>query len=241
MSNIDLITFERMDYTISSHVVESAKEFADLFKNRKPYVTQYCSLIKTSKRWDMQNINDQLDRWVNRIERISGTTKLVAIVKKAFEGCESNEEISDLRGAMVEALVIGCFGGSSNIGKKNYGWGARVDINLPSAKVEEVIYRCTNATNENCANRSTVDFGYWNGYHGEFYECKVQPASIGCKEIKYMEYLKSKLNTRGISHEVFFVCPEHSDEIKIKLDSFDLGPLFKPIGIHELTNMMNAG
>lgn len=240
MANIALVSFERLDYSIPSHIEEISKEFADLFKIRRDYVSEYCSLIKTSKRWDMSNVSDKLDKWITKMQRYTGVRKFLEITKRAFESCTSKEEIDSLRGAMMEALVIGSFGGSENLGKDNYGWGARVDINIPNTPVEKVRYKCTLHQETDCSNRSTVDFGYWNGSHGKFYECKVQPMGIGCKEVKYMQHLKDRLGQHQISNEMFFVCADPTEEIKIKLTSLGLGPLYKAIGIQELTQMLKA-
>lgn len=240
LSNEDLISFERLDYSISSHIEEISKELADHFKVRRPYVSEFCSLVKTSKRWDTNNVTVKLDRWKIQMEKFNGSKKIIDIVKRAFESCTTNDEISSLRGAMVEALVIGCFGGEINLSKTNYGWGARVDINVIGEPVREVVYKCKIKKEPDCKNRSTVDFGYWDGLHGKFFECKVQPVSIGCKEVSYMKHLKEELEEHKVSHEIFFVCAEHSDEIKIKLEMYGLSPLYKAVGVQELVSMMKA-
>lgn len=63
------------------------------------------------------------------MEKFSGSKRLIVLLK-AFESCISNDEISSLRGGMVEALVIGCYGGSINLSKPNYGWGTLGQKNL---------------------------------------------------------------------------------------------------------------
>lgn len=238
---MDLVSFERLDYSIPSHIEEISKEFAELFKVKRSYISEYCSLIKTSKRWNMENISEKLNRWIVKMARYPESRKLIDIAKRAFESCTSKLELDSLRGAMMEALVIGSFGGTKNLAKKNYGWGARVDINLPNVPVEKIRYKCTLHEDINCSNRSTVDFGYWNGKHGKFYECKVQPVGIGCKEVKYMQHLKDRLGEHQISNEMFFVCADPTEEVRIKLTSLGLGPLYKAIGIQELTKMTIAG
>ncbi|NRD78550.1 hypothetical protein HPT25_14395 [Bacillus sp. BRMEA1] len=239
MVNMGLISFERTDFSIPSHIEQYAKEFAEHFKARRDYVGDFCKLIFTSKRWEIDNIETQVTRWSENFGRIKGRTKIIDIVKRAFLSCQNDDEISDLRGVMVEALIIGCNGGPSVLNHSNYGWGARVDINLPQQTIQ-VRYNCTDHLTSDCRRRSTVDFGYWDGNHGQFYECKAQPAGIGCKEVKFMEKLKSELSTHEISHEIFFVCPESTESIQMRLDSFGLRPVYKPLGIDEIRLRMPA-
>lgn len=233
------ISFERLD-RISSHIEEISKEFADHFKSRRPYVSEYCSLIRLSRRWEIENLEEKLSEWISKNEKRPGFSRLVDIVGRAFRGCTSTKEINSLRGAMVEAILIGCFGGSKNLNNPNYGWGARVDVISPDAPVDKIVYRCTIHETEDCSNRSTVDFGFWNGKHGKFFECKVRPNSIGCKEVMYMQYLKTRLNSHDISNEMFFVCADPSEAVKMQLEEWGLSPVYKAIGIKELTEMVPA-
>lgn len=141
---------------------------------------------------------------------------------------------------MVEALIIGCYGGTTLLANSNYGWGARVDINPPT-QIINVKYQCISPQSNDCKRRSTVDFGYWDGYHGQFYECKAQPARIGCKEVPYMEGLKKELDQNRITHEIFFVCAAPRDEVQMRLEEeHGLSPVYKPIGIEDIRSMMPA-
>jgi hypothetical protein len=239
VANLNLISFTRTDYSISSHIEEFGKEFADHFNVRRDYVGDYCKLISTSKRWKITTIQNQVDRWGNNFGRIPGRTKIIDLVKRAFLSCVDGSEIDDLRGVMVEALIIGCNGGSGILVNQNYGWGARVDIHLPT-QTTQIKYVCSSPQTQACHRRSTVDFGYWDGNHGQFYECKAQPVGIGCKEIKYMEKLKESLTAHEISHEIFFVCPESTESIQMRLNTYGLRPVYKPLGIEEIRMRMPA-
>ncbi|MED4455879.1 hypothetical protein [Metabacillus fastidiosus] len=237
MSKLNLITFTRLDYSLSQHVINISEEIAEHFKVRRDYVPEFCNLIKTSKRWKIGKVDHYLDRWTTMLSKQPGTKKIIDIVTRAFKGCLDNEEIDHLRGAMLEALIIACNGGISVLNQRNYGWGAQVTLNLQN-KVHDIKYICGNPSKPGCANRSTVDFGSWDGYHGRFFECKAQPVGIGCKEISYMAHLKAQLANENISHEVFFVCADSRDEVKIKLEEYNLSPVFKPVGIEDLKTMM---
>lgn len=234
------IIFTRTDYSLSQHIINIVHELADHFKVRRSYIPQFCSMIRGSKRWNMSNLNSQLGFWEQRMSGIEGTRTIIDIVKRAFLGCQSNEDIKHLRGAMVEALIIGVHGGTATLNDNRYGWGALVTLVLSSGP-KEIKYRCHEFQHGiECCNRSTVDYGYWDGHHGKFYECKAQPAAIGCKEIKYMQELKTQLEANSISHEVFFVCPESREAIEMKLDTYDLGPLYKPFGAEDIQSTMPA-
>jgi hypothetical protein len=136
-------------------------------------------------------------------------------------------------------LIIGFNGGSKVLSNRNFRWGAKVDINLPDRNIK-VRYRCTQLLTHLCGDRKTVDFGSWDGYHGQFFECKAQPSGIGCKEISYMQHLKKVLSDHSITHEIFFVCAESRDEVKLKLEGYGLSPLYKPVGVEDIQLMMPA-
>lgn len=238
MSRVNL-EFYRMD-SLPKHIEDIAKEIADHFKVRRPYIPQFCSLIKTSKRWNLSNLEVKLGQWETFFSRTQGTRGIIDIVKRGFNSCQNDIEIDKLRGAMVEALVIGAHGGSIVLSDRyKYGWGSRVDLLLKGGKVQ-LIYNCKHHKYPDCSRRSTVDFGYWNGQHGQFFECKAQPAGIGCKEVSYMQNLKSELSNRGISNEIFFVCAEHRDAVKIRLEDFGLSPVYKPWGIEDIQISISA-
>ncbi len=55
-----------------------------------------------------------------------------------------------------------------------------------------------------------------------------------------MQTLKDELTKGRVSHEIFFVCADSRDEVKIKLESFGLSPVYKPIGIEDLSIMVPA-
>jgi hypothetical protein len=238
MSRPGLVSFRRTD-KIPEHIEETVKEVADFFKVRRECISQFCSMIKISKRWNSENLENKLSIWEGIFPKSNENKKIVDIIKKGFKNCRNNEEITSLRGALVEALVIGCNGGSRILSDRSYGWGAKVDIQK-STEVLKIRYNCSEYKCESCEDRKTVDFGFWNGYHGKFYECKVLPKSIGCKEISYMKNLKSVMISEKISHEIFFVCADRREEVKIKLESNDLSPVYKPYGIEDIRSLMTS-
>ncbi|WP_371018943.1 hypothetical protein [Pseudalkalibacillus sp. JSM 102089] len=238
--NLGRISFTRTDFSIPSHIEQFGKDYADHFKTPRNYVPQFCKLIQTSKRWEMANLQAKLKYWESNFSRIGRVEKIIDLVKRSFNSCQCDDEISDLRGVMVEALIIGRNGGSAILTKQNYGWGARVDLHLPTETVA-VKYNCLTPQSQGCRRRSTVDFGYWDGIHGQFYECKAQPRGIGCKEVKYMQKLKHELEQEEISHEIFFVCAAPHEEVKIRLEEdFGLRPIYHPFGIEDIRSMMGA-
>lgn len=239
MSNLDLISFERTDY-VPSHIEEVAMKVAEHFKIPRDYLPEYCQLIRTSKRWTIKNLEKKLLNWKNMFSRVSGRNKIIEVTETSFIKCRTNEDIHKLRGVLVEALIIGCNGGADILKQKNFGWGAKVNINLSHGNIE-VKYICNHPTNVDCFRRSTVDFGSWDGYHGKFYECKVQPDNIQCKEVQYMKKLKEELSNNNISHEIFFLCADSRDEVIIKLKSMGLNTVeFKPLGFEDLSAMVSA-
>ncbi len=229
------IGFYRKD-VLPDYIEGFAMEFAEHFKSKRDYFIQFCGLLQYSKRWTIDNLEEKLPLWCDRFLN-PGRKKIVDLVIRAFRRCESDEHMEKLRGTIVESLLIASFGGSKVLQKTtNYGWGARVYINQKIGISEEIKYKCPNVNHDSCKDRSTVDFVYWNGRHGEFYECKAQPKWIECKEIKYMEELQRKLHYNKISHEIFFVCLSDKEAIRQQLENAGCGPLFKALGARELFN-----
>ncbi|WP_226047140.1 hypothetical protein, partial [Klebsiella pneumoniae] len=60
---------------------------------------------------------------------LSGTQGLISIVENAFLACQNDNDIHNLRGIMLEALLIGTNGGSAILNDLNCGWGAKVYVN----------------------------------------------------------------------------------------------------------------
>ncbi|MED1607740.1 hypothetical protein P4U90_20680 [Cytobacillus kochii] len=239
MVSKELITFSRKD-KLPKHIEITALLVADHFKRRRNYISQFCRLIKVSKRWKIQKIDEELVRWKDSFSKIEGTRNIIDIICNGFPKCSSNEEIHKLRGALVEALLIGCFGGSEILNQNNYGWGAQVQLNKQLEPQKLLKYHCNKSDNHDCHNRTTVDFGYWDGYHAKFFECKAQPIGIGCKEVSYMKYLKNEMASERVSNEVFFVCPEHRDSIIMRLEEYGLSPVYKAWGTKELNMNLPA-
>ncbi|PEK36075.1 MULTISPECIES: hypothetical protein [Bacillus cereus group] len=230
--NPQLVTFTREDYSISTYIEDVCKEIAEHFKVKRKYLHQFCTLIRGSKAWTVENMEEKLSGWSEKVSHIPETKKFIQLINKAFKLCQNPEDIDHLRGGMVEALVIASRGGASILQSSHYGWGASVTINGETS--HRIRYRCSELKAEGCANRLTVDFGHWNGYHGQFFECKVNPVSVGCKEEKYMIELDNCLSTKNISHEMFFVCAETHERVKMRLEEKNISEKFKPLGYDTL-------
>lgn len=231
MSKEELIKFSRTDYSVPEYIERYIKEFADHFKTRRNYLPDFCRMLGRSRMWTIANINQQVEKWSQQFGQVSGRKAVISLVKSAFDACQVDEDIERLRGGIVEALVIAKYGGSKILDNAYYGWGALVLINE-----NEVRYKCTELRHGDCGDRASVDFGAWNGHHGMFYECKVNPIRIGCKEIQYMKTLSTELAKSKVSHELFFVCPESQDAIKIRLSDIGIDDIhYKAMGIHQLS------
>lgn len=229
------ITFKRTD-KIPYHIEQSCRKIADYFSIKQNQSTidlsNFCNVIKTSKRWTIKNLKTLLDGWRNIIiKTISG--KWVDIVYDAYSSCQTTDDIHKLRGMITEALVIAAHGGAKVLGMKEYGWGALVILKKDKLSAE-VKYVCTEHKEADCKKRSTVDFGIWDGKKAFFYECKASPDGIGCKEIMYMNELRTNLNSHKINHEIMFMCPEDVVFVRQKLRKLGKDGDFIPIGYNNL-------
>ncbi|MGB2993565.1 MAG: hypothetical protein WBB47_13100 [Paenisporosarcina sp.] len=241
MTNTPLITFVRTDDK-PVHIENITLEIAEHFKVSRFYVPQFCRLISTSKRWKVENWRPQFDQWKSVFSKINPneTRKIIDIIDRGFDSCTTNLEIDDLRGCMLEALIMGSYGGRKVISNPSFGWGSRVDLNMESGKTLKVKFECLNTEQPLCVRRSTVDFGYWNKKHGKFYECKVQPISLTCKEINYMRTLRKELILNKISNEVFFAFAASKDKVNMDLKKLQLESFFKPLGYEDISEMISA-
>lgn len=213
------------------HIEIAVKKIANHFSKNRYYINDYLDVIRKSKRWTINTLNNDLQLWEKRFKRANpdGTDKIIEITKEAFNNCKDENEINKLRGAILEAILIGINGGFSILQEDNYGWGASVSVQEDNS-IFKIKYECINPINSDCHRRMTVDFGAWNGKHAKVYECKAAPDRIGCKEVNYMKVLKKELLDRDITNEVFYVCPSPNDAIQIQLDKFDLSPVYKTFG-----------
>ncbi|MED3603726.1 hypothetical protein P4472_18225 [Bacillus subtilis] len=241
MIKVKTVSFKRTDYDLPRFMMDAVEKIADHFSvpRDKRYVTDFLMIFKRSKHWKAEKLKQDLEIWKNKFTRdYSDRVKLSKIIVDSFIQCKTKEEIDELRGALLEAVLIGAKGGFKGIDSRSEmsrGWGARVYLQKGA---EGVKYNCTEHREANCSNRSTVDYGEWDSRHGQFYECKVSPEGIGCKEVRYMEFLKSQLESHEISHEIFFVCAESRLNVKVRLEEYKLSPLYKPLGREDISSML---
>jgi hypothetical protein len=225
---------------ISPKLEEAIRGIAEHFKKRRNYVEKICSMIMNSKRWKVSNISMELQKWSNVLPADPGKSEIVSLISKIFMMCKDQEDIKIVRGHIFEALLIGFHGGEDILYNDNYGWNSIIRIQEQNGTHFPILYECNSPKYDNCHNRSTIDFGFWNGSHAELNECKVQPERIGCKEINYMFTVQEELKKRNISHEIFFFCPSSEDDIKLKIKEFGGSVLFKPRGTKYLRNIQKA-
>lgn len=244
MGTPDRVYFRRTD-RLDQKFVAVVSNFAEHFKTPKEHLFDFCTLLQKSSRWNHDNLQEQLTIWLDRFNLKSGRFKATQLIRDAFLLCKNDDEINELRGALLEALVIAHHGGIKNFKLNNEfhnnGWGAKVYVKkLP--RPESIYYECDPDAKEgsNCKNRSTVDVGVWDGFNAKFYECKTHPFGIGCKEKKYLQLLSDTMADEKISHELFFVCAETKEAIQMRLQKLQLSLKFQAIGSKELQNIKSA-
>jgi hypothetical protein len=231
-----LISFNRTD-EVRTDLEDVIKEFADHFTKKRAYFKQFAQIVHTSRTWKIPSLQTSLDSWVRKFQGKEDRSELVELVRKVFTLCIDQDDLDYVRGLIVESLLIACHGGSTILNKKEYGWGAKVNIHTPT-QTKTVRYTCFGSDDNDCKDKSTVDFAHWDGYNGIFYECKVSPKHIVCKDIKYVTHLREQLSSNGVSHETYFVCVEDKEEINNKLIEAGLPPTYKALGTRELENMI---
>jgi len=236
MLNPDLVSFERSDWSCPPYLTDVIREFAEHFKKKRHYFQNICRLIQQSREWKMNNLKSELEDWKRAMSPIRDSGVIIRLVEKAFSRCKNDYDIRHLRGGIVEALVVGRYGGLSVLNDKKHGWGAKVFLKIPGKKLpKEVAYICEKyPIPKGCDDRHSVDYGIWDGKLGKFYECKIQPERIECKEIMYMKKLKEELTQLGIVHEILFFCPTTTRSIERKLKGDGVHDLFTAVGSEKL-------
>ncbi len=214
MPNLSLIEFRRSDYSVPPYIEQYALEIAAHFKVRRTYFNDFCLLFRRSRNWKISNLDVCLNEWRERFSKLNGTRTIVDIICRAFTACQDDQDISFLRGVMLEALVIARQGGPDILDNlsKNVGWGAKVFIN---GSKDEIYYRCTGERlYPDCGGiLAAIDFGEWDGNHGVFCTCKVQSIKIGCLDIQYLRVIAKELRKLGGSFDLYLVSPESEDNM----------------------------
>lgn len=229
LCNLDLIRFNRLDYSLGSELEDYILSISSYFTIKQNYFRNFCQMINASKHWSINTLSDDLDQWSFRFTKMfSHSYKIVELVKEAFSLCQNDEDINIFRGALAEALIIGKYGGKEvfQSNKSNCGWGAEISLNsIP------IIYQCVKKLYQDCSDRRTVDFGIWDGFHCKLYECKIQPKWIGCKEVHYLSTVYDTFKTNNVSFEIFIFCLESTDSIEVRLIEWNMDPMkYKPVG-----------
>jgi|GEM_PF-2068208 len=241
--NPELVTFERTDIK-PPYIVQAALEFVLHFQIKRDYLKDIFRLIRNSKHWNMQTLEINIKNWIKEFPEYESKDIILELVSKWFSMCKNDQDIKDLRGTLVESFVMAYVRKKHKINGNgiNIGWGANVTIHPSSGNEMTVYYTCTTSPKPEgaCRNRSTVDIGIWDGHHGEFYECKVNPFWIGCSEMKYMDKLNRILSDCGISHDIFFGFVVSNDAATMQIADYDTDFKFQLIGAEELSDTLSA-
>ncbi|HZK25186.1 MAG TPA: hypothetical protein VFC74_07335 [Oscillospiraceae bacterium] len=201
------------------YIKDVVRDIADHFKTRRSYLVDFCHLISRSWNWEVVDVERNLEKWEKWFKasyKRHNPTKIIDLVKKAFFVCTTKNDIMKIRGTIAEALLIGKFGGMellNNPGGKTVGWGVVVYLND-----EKVRYHCIEKKYASCRSRQTVDLGIFDGYHAKFYEVKVSPSGIGCKESKYLNELTNEMEKTEITFEFWFVALDSKQAIMTRLE-----------------------
>lgn len=242
MSNrilISTVYFNRKDKP-KQFIEDTVKKVADHFKDGQGYLVNFCLMISNSKNWyleDKELDRNLLSQWKEKFVGIHTYSKsksdLADIVEDAFLKCKSFEDFCSLRGLLFEGVLIGAFGGSEILERRDtYGWGAEVNV-LKKGRIETVDYQCQLKKNKECKSRLTIDFANWDAQseHGEFFECKVTPKNFTCKEDNYMKVLQDTIKEIGGSGDYYVASPHKERSFTF---SAVLSKEVKPFGIESI-------
>ncbi|NMA69841.1 MAG: hypothetical protein GX958_10545 [Desulfitobacterium sp.] len=237
-SNPGLITFKRKDKN-PKYIDLAAIKFMEHFKVKRKYVDQIFGMLKLSKAWKKSTLKNDLERW-KKFFPFKKATEIIDLVESSFMQCPDDEGINKLRGTITESIAIAYLWNKYNA--EDYGWGAQVIVNKACGSAEVIKYNCDLYKYESCGKRSTIDVGYWSGYHGIFYECKITPKHFGCKEVQYLNTLHETLLKNSITHEIFLVTLYSTDAEEMNLNLTDYPPSFQLhlIDNRELKKVLSA-
>lgn len=243
MSNLGLVTFERKDRK-PRYIVQAAAEFALHFQTKRAYLKDIFKLIINSKNWSKETLEIDIKNWIKIFPEYETRDIIIKLITKWFSMCKDDPDIQDLRGTLVESFIMTYARKKHKISDNgnNLGWGANVTIHPSNGNDRTVYYTCTTnpKPDASCKDRSTVDVGIWDGHHGEFYECKVNPYWIGCSEMKYMDKLNIILSDCGIPHDIYFGFVVSHDAAKMQIADYGTDFKFQLIGSEELNEILSA-
>lgn len=182
------IYFATMDRK-NMRLVNAADHMAAFLYNNQQYWNNFCDIICESYSWSLTDYKDQLNEWLYLITDRRCKDEMddtyISEVKRFFDCCKKNEDISDIRGLMAEGMLYYVF---KLLSKEEKGWSIRRGC---SVEIEEDTVKFID---ENCSKK-TVDIGAWHFQRqsGVFSEVKVSPYSFYDVDAKYLLKLREKL------------------------------------------------
>lgn len=219
------ITFEESDYEYP-HLEVVADEIASFLYESSSYIFNiFIDFMRTSINFRVDNYKSLVQKWFsvpikNRKNAAPDILKLEEICECFFEVCQTDEEITKMRGLVPEKLFELIFE-KRHTGKDcTIGYGVKVLIDGKT-----ILYRPEKPfvpENDSDGNRQTVDAGFWDGSVSEFAEVKLQPCAFQTKDVKYLKLLADELNGNNIPYTIFLVALGDKDLIRKKLQRLDL-------------------
>ncbi|ATH94562.1 hypothetical protein [Bacillus glycinifermentans] len=229
---VDFVRTDRVDQVIVPTVIEIAEHFSV----KRSYVITFCKVIRNSWRWTIKDMPKQLNIVRTTFSKFrDGGLELCQILTNAFSTCSDKDDIDKLRGSLAEGLLLGAFG-KEILRSETFGWGAQVFV-IDDSKKQGIRYNCPFAgSRPNCSHRTSVDLGFWDGKYGEFFECKVRPDKVRCKEMSYMKYLNTELSQRDIDHSVYFVSTDTLEAMEMSMEEqYPEEDFYKLISLQEIS------
>lgn len=218
-----------------------ASDLATFIVSNQRYFKYFVRLIHNSAGWDISNLDRKLEQWKgtlfirrNRSGNIDATDSLfIEKIVDFFKTCRNTSDIGKARGTAPEKLAEKIFFKKYEHVRCNIGVGCVVILDNTYIK-----YRCDSPFCEgrDCdGNKETVDVGIWDGNLGEFLEVKVKPDWFQTKDVKYLNFLRNKLNDNRLNFKIHLVCLDDAELIKkqlVKLGHWGSGE-FNLIGTRE--------
>lgn len=150
------------------------------------YVRNFCSIIRNSYSWDMNNYLDNLEEFFKLIyvrnAKDNNEDRYVQLVKNLYGTCKTDDDINIVRGLMMEYLVWQ----ACQKDRPRRGWtmkmGCTVTIN---GHLVHIVLQDE--------SKKTVDVAAWCQLRGFFIESKTHPKYFQNKDAKYLTALRTEL------------------------------------------------
>lgn len=181
----------------------------DLFDILCHFILNFCDQSEYMRKFSLWMENIKGLYRTNKIIDMGELEGLIDSLKRAYDNSRNDQEISDLRGRILEVIYQDKL--SPIYSKRNsvFDYGCEVIINgLKIIYIDE--------SGDSSRNRTTIDIAGYNIMNSEFYELKVRPNNFKDNVLVYLNTLKQEAVENEISKSIKVGCVSMESKVSLK-------------------------